>query len=100
MEAVQPGALASRSVPLELPDISEVSPFSGRKYLDGPGVSDDTESAEDLRHRPRPCGLPLKPSPVGTPRAAFRSSIAQPAEAPLHAAAVTSRHPLLDLGSG
>jgi len=100
MEAVRPCAFASRSGLLVRSDISEVSRFSGRKCLDVPGVLDDAGSAEDSRWRPQPCGLPLKASSVGTPMAAFRRSIAQSADAPVHASMGTSQRPPQDLGSG
>ncbi len=100
MEAVRPCAFASRSVWFVRSDISEVSRFSCRKCLDVPGVLDDAGSAEDSRWRPQLCGLPLKSSSVGTPIAAFRRSIAQPADAPVHASMGPSRHPPQDLGSG
>jgi hypothetical protein len=100
MEAVRPGAFASRFGRCELADISEVSRFSCRKLLDVPGVFDDAGSAEDSRYHPQPCGLPLQSSRVGTPMAAFRRAIAQPVDAPIYASAVTSRRPPQDLGSG
>ena len=100
MEAVRLWAFASRSVLFVLSDISEVSRFSCRKFLDVPGVVDDAGSAEDSRWRPQPYGLPLKSSSVGTPVAAFRRSIAQPADAPVHASMGTSRRPPQDPGSG
>jgi hypothetical protein len=65
LEAVWPGAFASRSVHFALSDSSEVSRFSGRTCLDGPGVFDDTGSASDSRYCPRPCSLPLQSSRVG-----------------------------------
>jgi DNA invertase Pin-like site-specific DNA recombinase len=54
----------------------------------------------ETRWRPPPCGLPPKSSSVGTPVAAFRSSIAQPADAPIHASIGASRRPPQDLESG
>src|SRR5262245_54155700 len=66
-------------------DISEVSWFSCRTCLDGPGVFDEAGSAEDSRWRPPPCGLPPQSSGVGTPMAAFRPAMARPADAPVHA---------------
>src|SRR5262245_23932538 len=99
-EAVRPGAFASRSGRSGRSDISEVSRFSCRKFLDVPGVLDDAGSAADSRYRPPPCGLPLKSSSVGTPIAAFRRSIAQPVDAPIHASAVASQPSPQDLGSG
>jgi hypothetical protein len=100
MAAVRPDAFASRSVPCWLSDISEVSRFSCRKYLDVPRVSDDAGSAGDSRSRPQLYGLPPKSSGVGTPITAFRRSIAQPADAPIDASMGPSRHPPQDLGSG
>ena len=100
MEAVRHGAFASRSVVCGRADISEGSRFSCRKLLDGPGVVDDAGAAEDSRGRPPPCGLPPKSSGVGTPMAAFRRAMAQPADAPVHASMGPSRHPPQDLGSG
>jgi hypothetical protein len=99
-EAVRPRAFASRSGRFGRSDISAVSRFSCRKFLDVPGVFDDAGSAADSRYRPPPYGLPLKSSRVGTPMAAFRSPIAQPIDAPIHASAVASRRPPQDLGSG
>jgi hypothetical protein len=52
VKAVWHGAFASRSVPCWYPDISEVSRFSCRKFLDVPGVLDDAGSAKDSRYRP------------------------------------------------
>jgi hypothetical protein len=52
MEAVRPWAFASRSVVVVRSDISEVSRFSCRKFLDVRGVFDDAGSAKDSRWRP------------------------------------------------
>jgi hypothetical protein len=100
MEAVRHGTFASRSGVFVRSDISEVSRFSCRTCLDVPGVLADAGSERDSRWRPPPCGLPPKSSGVGTPMAAFRRAIAQPADAPVHASAGASRRSPQDLGSG
>ena len=91
VKAVWQCAFASRSVPCWYPDISEVSRFSCRKFLDVREFSDYAELTEDSRLRPQSYSLPPKSSGVGTPIAAFRSSITQPADAPVYASMVTSR---------
>jgi hypothetical protein len=60
----------------------------------------EARTAEDSRWRPQPCDLALNSSSVGTPIAAFRRSIAQPADAPVRASMGPSRYPPQDLGSG
>jgi hypothetical protein len=69
----------------------KVSRFSCRKCLNVPGFAGYVGLDEGSCLRPLPCSLPPKSKGIGTPVAAFRRSMTQPADDPFHASMVASR---------